>query len=186
MVTGVAGVAPSRCSTSRNFSRCRSACRHAAGNDLLAVIVADLGKHHLKPFNSITSDRPHMGRHRWRVRWPAPPPVRRFGSPPPAAPGERHPHSSRAGGLHRGYFIERQEQQCPSPPVRKQRPIFAMTRSYSGLHRSGIVSATGLSVCHRATAHPQGKIAARGALPFRTTRPGRRARTSLSSLCNRQ
>jgi hypothetical protein len=97
-------------------------CRHAAGNDLLAVIVADLGKHHLKPSNSITSDRPHMGRHRWRARWPAPPPVRRFGSPPPAAPGERHPHSSPADGLQRGYFIERQEQQCPSPPVRKQRP----------------------------------------------------------------
>ena len=35
-------------------------CGHAAENDLLAVIVADLGKHHLERANLITSDRPHM------------------------------------------------------------------------------------------------------------------------------
>ena len=35
-----------------------------------------------------------------------------------------HLHGSPAGGLHRRYVIERQEfrQQCPRPPIRKQRP----------------------------------------------------------------
>jgi len=33
---------------------------HAAEYDLLAVIVADLGEHHLEPANLITSDRSHM------------------------------------------------------------------------------------------------------------------------------
>ena len=32
-----------------------------------------------------------------------------------------------------------------------------MTHSYSGVHRSGIISATGLRICWRATAHRQGK-----------------------------
>jgi hypothetical protein len=35
--------------------------------------------------------------------------------------------------------------------------IFAMMRSYSGVHRSGMISATGLTVCRRVTAHRQGK-----------------------------
>jgi hypothetical protein len=35
-------------------------CRHAAENDLLVLIAADLGKHHLERSNLITSDRPHM------------------------------------------------------------------------------------------------------------------------------
>jgi hypothetical protein len=33
---------------------------HAAENDLLAVIVADLGKHHLERADLITSDRAHV------------------------------------------------------------------------------------------------------------------------------
>ena len=62
-------------------------------------------------------------------------------------------------------------------------PIFARTLSYSGVHGSGISSATGLRVCRRVTAHRQGKN--RGArtstVPY--SEANRRARTSLSGRC---
>ncbi len=49
-------------------------------------------------------------------------------------------------------------------------PIFAMTHSYSGVHRSGIISATGLRVCRRLTAHRQGKNRGARTSPCQTTR----------------
>jgi hypothetical protein len=47
-------------------------------------------------------------------------------------------------------------------------PIFAMTRSYSDVHRSGMISATGASVCRLVTAHWQGKNVALEPPLFRT------------------
>ena len=81
-----------------------------------------------------------------------------------------HPHGSPTGCLHRRYVAERQEfrQQCPVLAVRKQRSMFAMTRSYSGVHRSGMISATGLSVCRRSPHTGSAKKRGARTSPFRT------------------
>jgi hypothetical protein len=59
-------------------------------------------------------------------------------------------------------------------------PIFATIRSYSGVHRSGMISATGLSVCGWVTAHRPGRY--RGARTFTVPNTDRscRDRTSWS------
>jgi hypothetical protein len=68
--------------------------RHAAEDDLLPVIVADLSKHHLERASLITSAvdgaRDCLCFGRWRG----------FGSPPPAAPGERPPDQPFRPGLY--------------------------------------------------------------------------------------
>ncbi len=62
----------------------------------------------------------------------------------------------------------------------------AMTRSYSGVRRSGIISATGLSVCRRVTAHRQGKNRGARTSTVPNNEASRRVRTSLSGRCSRQ
>jgi len=65
-------------------------------------------------------------------------------------------------------------------------PIFTMIRSYFGVHRSGMISATGLSVWRRVTAHRQGEKRGARTSTVPNTDNSRRARTSLSGRCDPQ
>jgi hypothetical protein len=84
---------------------------------LLPIVIAVLGKHHLERANLITANRSHMT----------------------AVDGERDCLG----------FGRRREDSAINVPARaygSKDAIFAMMRSYSGVHRSGMISATGLTV----------------------------------------
>jgi hypothetical protein len=98
---------------------------HAAENDLLAVIVADLSKHHLERASPITSDRPHMAAvdgerdglcfGRWRAR---------LARHRQLLQASAHPQGSPTARLHRRNVADWQEvrQQCAGPAIWQQRP----------------------------------------------------------------
>jgi hypothetical protein len=77
---------------------------------LLAVIVADLGEHHLERANLITSDRANMAAVDGdrdglrRGRW-----CRGLARHHLLLQTSTHPYGSPAGRLHRRYVIERQK-----------------------------------------------------------------------------
>ena len=61
-----------------------------------------------------------------------------------------------------------------------------MRRSYSGVHRSGMISAIGLRIWRLVTAHRQGMKRGARTSTVPNTDNNRRARTSLSGRCNPQ
>ena len=151
--------------------------RHTAEHDLFPIVIADLGKHHLKRANLITANRAHVpaGAAGWldaaccSNRAPTRRVRRRVVSTAGTSSSGRDSDNS---VLARAYG--------------SKDPIFAMTRSYSGVHRSGMISATGVSVCRLVTAHWQRKK--RGARTSTVPNRGnsRRVRTSLSGRCDPQ
>jgi hypothetical protein len=73
-----------------------------------------------------------------------------------------------------------------APAYGNKDPIVAMIRSYSGVHRSGMISAMGLSACRRVTAHRQGEKRGARTRTVPNSDNSRRARTSLSGRCDPQ
>jgi hypothetical protein len=142
------------------LSRLRSRLRRHAGKyDLFPLIVADLSEENLERAPLILTSRPNVAAvngecNRFRHHpWPGSRPRDSLLLQPRA-----NTKGSLPGGFHGLWLAERQKlrQQRPRPAVGNSEPIFATIRSYSGVHRSGMISVIGLSVRRQVTAHRHG------------------------------
>jgi hypothetical protein len=157
---------------------------HAAENDLLSVVICDLGEQDLERAHLIMTNRSDMAfidgkrdrfrLHRGRLR-------HLRGRDGFLFQPRAHADRALARRLHRGNVVERQvhRQQCPGTAVRQRGSHLRNARSYSDVHRSCMISLTGLRVWRRVTAQRHGSnwSAETFAVPNKDNRP--RGRLSL-------
>jgi hypothetical protein len=157
--------------------------RHAAKDDLLPVVVCDLGEQDLERTPLILTSRSDMAaingerdRFRFHQGWFCH--LRQcdgFLFQPGA-----HADRALAGRLHRRNVVERQKlrQQRPGTPVRQRRTHLRDNPLDSGVHRAAMISLTGLRVWGRVTAQRQ--CSNRGAETFTVPNKDTRRRDRLS------